>query len=348
MLIKRPQLLEEITRDERLSRSITTPEHLERLQTIAAKDETFNELRGYRQRQLLRILLRDVLGWSKGTTLAEEHSALAEACLLFAANVLGDDDLTIVAMGKFGGREITYGADLDVLFVGGATTTAQRLVSGFSAASGLGNLPRIDPRLRPEGEKGPLTVGLETYESYFQGRAQRWELQALTRARPLRGRWQDTFMTLARNAWEKGAEDPQLANEVDSMLERIRRDRGSGSDLHDFKTGRGGIVEAEFLVQMLQMKAKLWQPNWTAAVAELKERGSLTNEEAQDLRSAYEFLRDCETVLRRQDNTSVSSLPKDAQEEGRLGRRLDCESIEQFRQKYEDARAVIHRIYQSK
>ncbi len=348
LLIKRPPFLEEITRDERLSRSISAAEHLERLRTLAGKDETLDALRGYRQRQLLRIMLRDVLGWTKRADLYHEQSALSEACLVFAANMLGQGELTIIAMGKFGGNEITYGADLDVLFVGEEAATAQRLLGSFSAPSGQGNLPRIDPRLRPEGEKGPLTVSLDAYASYFQGRAQFWELQALTRARPLVGRWQSEFMDIARAAWTKASGDPQLISNVDSMLERIRRDRGSGSDFHDFKTGRGGIVEAEFLIQTFQMKTKVWEPNWTAAVRALEENSSLTNQEAAELESAYGFLRDCETTLRRQHNTTVSSLPKEPQEELRLGRRLELESIDAFRKKYEDARSTIHRIYESK
>ncbi len=348
LLIRGPQFLEEITRDERLSRAITTGEHLERLRVVVGKDDSLESLRGYRQRQLLRILLRDVLGWTRRADLYQEQTALAEACLIFAASLLGGPDLTIVAMGKFGGSEITYGADLDVLFVGEKAGEAQRLVASFSAPSGQGNLPRIDSRLRPEGEKGPLSVSVDAYASYFQSRAQFWELQALTRARPLTGDWQEQFMEVARAAWNKAAGDPDLVEKIDGMMARIRRDRSSGSEFHDFKTGTGGIVEAEFVVQTLQMKARLWQPNWTAAVNALRKISALTEDEANDLEKAYNFLRDCETVLRRQENTPISSLPRESEEEARIARRLGFADASTFRKTYESSRTVVHRIYESK
>ena len=96
------------------------------------------------------------------------------------------------------------------------------------------------------------------------------------------------------------------------------------------------------------MKTRLWEPNWSAAVDVLTENNCLTHDECGELKTAYGFLRDCETVLRRQENTTVSTLPKEAPEELRLALRLGLESVDLFRRTLENARSTIHRIYQTK
>ncbi len=346
LLIRRPQFLEEITRDERLGRALDTAEHLERLKTLSQKSDNLEALRAYRQRQWLRILLRDVLEWTKDESLFNELSALADACLIFATRALGGDELTVVAMGKFGGSEISYGADLDVLFVGGEAAAAQRIAASFSTPTAEGSLPRVDARLRPEGERGPLTVAIDGYASYYASRAQFWELQALTRARPLTGRWTNEFLEVAKDAWKRAQSD--VARNIDSMLEKIRRERGTGSDSLDFKTGFGGVIEAEFLVQALQMRAGIWEPNWTKAVEALAQAQEFKQTEVEQLKEAYLFLRRCETVLRRQDDTAKSSLPREPDEQLKLSRRLGLSSIAAFGTKYEESRRTIHRIYASR
>src|SRR4029079_1621433 len=133
------------------------------------------------QTQLLRILLRDVLGLTDLTTLFIEQSALAEACLIFINPLCGNrKEVTIIALGKFGGNEIGYGADLDVLFVGDDIRAAQQLVVTMAQPTAEGSLATLDARLRPEGEKGTLVCSLATYEAYYETRAQLWEAQALT------------------------------------------------------------------------------------------------------------------------------------------------------------------------
>ncbi len=345
LLVRHPQLLEDITRVGNLDLARDISDHLQRLGSLPKKKNTLDGVRAYRQAQLLRIILRDVLGLVNATTLYQEQSALAEACLVFVNELLGGAELTIVAMGKFGGREITYGADLDVLFVGDESGPAQKLLSALAQPSAEGQLSRIDARLRPEGEKGPLVCSLKTYESYYNNRAQPWELQALTRARPILGPRQNDFIEIAKNAWSKCGQKPDLYVSVDNMLERIRCERGSGSDFFDLKTGIGGIIEAEFLVQAMQMRANIWEPNWTSAVDCLRQPGGLSDSEAARLKHAYQFLRRCESLLRRYENTSVSALPGDVSEQFRFCRRLGFESAEAFPREYEAARCSIHEIY---
>jgi [glutamine synthetase] adenylyltransferase / [glutamine synthetase]-adenylyl-L-tyrosine phosphorylase len=253
--------------------------------------------------------------------------------------------LTIIALGKFGGREISYGADLDVLFVGDDTRAAQNLVIAMAQPTAEGNIWSLDARLRPEGEKGPLVCSLETYQSYYANRAQPWELQALTRARAVTGPLQSEFIEMARCAWRETGGHVDLCMRIDSMLERIRRERGSGSDFIDFKTGTGGIIEGEFLIQALQMREDIWEPNWAGALDRLRETRRVTDSEAAKLKGAYTFLRRCESVLRRFDNKSISTFPSDPNEQRRVAIRLGHHNLDAFRKKYVDARETIHALY---
>ncbi|HWN65846.1 MAG TPA: bifunctional [glutamate--ammonia ligase]-adenylyl-L-tyrosine phosphorylase/[glutamate--ammonia-ligase] adenylyltransferase [Candidatus Binatus sp.] len=345
LLIRRPQLFEEITRGEQLDQAITLEGHLRRLSSLDLGGASFDAVRAYRQTQLLRILLRDVLSLSALAGPQVELAALAEACLLFMANHLGGDQLTIIALGKYGGREISYGADLDVVFVGDDIRAAQNLIVTMAQPTAEGNIWVLDARLRPEGEKGPLVCSLETYQSYYASRAQPWELQALTRARTVTGPLQNEFIEIAKRAWDTVRQHVDLGVRIDNMLERIRRERGSGSDFLDFKTGTGGVIEGEFFVQALQMREDIWEPNWGRAVDRLRETGSVTDSETAKLKNAYAFLRRCESVLRRFDNKSISAFPSDPSEQRKLAIRLGHQDLETFCERYVDARESIHALY---
>src|SRR5437879_556524 len=118
LLIRRPQLLEEITRDKSFNQPRSIAEHFARLESFGSSPTNLDPIRAYRQRQLLRIIMRDVLGVAGAPIIFAELSDLAEACLRFTNGLLGGEELTIIAMGKYGGRAINYGADIDLLFVG--------------------------------------------------------------------------------------------------------------------------------------------------------------------------------------------------------------------------------------
>src|SRR5262249_59731461 len=181
-----------------------------------------------------------------------------------------------------------------VVSVGEDNRAAKSLLTAMAQPTAEGNIWPLDVRLRPEGENGPLVCSLETFEWYYANRAQLWEMQSLTRARGITGSMQDRFMEIAKSAWRRASQDPELLVKIDSMLERIRRERGSGSDFLDLKTGRGGIIEAEFLVQALQIREKIWEPNWNPAVTGLCGRGVFNDAEAAKLKQSYGFLRRCE------------------------------------------------------
>ena len=346
LLIRRPQLLEDITRDATFDEPRSVEENLGRLDALGAAANNLDSIRAYRQRQFLRIILRDVLGLVQPAGTFIELSDVAEASLVFVAKLLGNEQLTIIALGKFGGREINYGADLDVLFVGQDVRAAQNLMTAMAQTTAEGNIWALDARLRPEGEKGPVVCSLDTFESYYASRAQVWELQALTRARAVSGPLQNEFMAIAKAAWRRAGQDPDLFLKIDEMVKRIRRERGSGSDFRDLKTGAGGIIEAEFLVQALQMRANIWEQNWERAVDGLYQSRQLDKSDVANLKNSYALLRRCELVLRRYDSRSISTLPSDPDEERRLAIRLAYNDFNGFRRDYLTAREAIHTLYQ--
>src|SRR6266536_2022222 len=346
LLIRRPQLLEDITRDPTFDEPRSLAENLRRLESLGANANNLDPVRAYRQRQLLRIILRETLGLAPPAAVFAELSDLAEACLVFTARLLGQEQLSIIALGKFGGAEISYGTDLDVLFIGEDVRAAQNLMIAMAQPTAEGNIWALDARLRPEGEKGPVVCSLETYESYYGSRAQLWEIQALTRARAISGPLRNEFMEVAKDAWRRACQDADLFMKIDDMVERIRRERGSGSDFLDLKTGAGGIIEAEFLVQALQMRANIWEQNWERAVDGLHQSGDLDESDVAKLKNSYAFLRRCELVLRRYDNRSISTLPSDPDEERKFAIRLGYTEFDAFRRDYLTARETIHTFYQ--
>lgn len=342
-LVRRPQWLEELTRSGMLDRTFSVAQHLERLDALGATPSDLDPVRVYRQRELLRILLRDVLEIVPLPQLLEEQNDLTEACLLFLDELLNPDwSLTIVAMGKFGGREIGYGADLDVLFIGEDPRAAQNLITTFSQASAEGRLGVLDARLRPDGEQAPLVCSLETFRQYYETRAQFWELQALTRLRAISGPLRFEVEALAKEVWREAGGRDDRVSQIQSMLVRIANERGSGNDFFDFKTGIGGMIEGEFLVQALQMQHRVWEPNTLGAIERLAARNIMERSDAESLRSAYNFLRRCESVLRRFEQRSVSTLPVTHEEEDRFARRMKFATIEDFRAPYGRAREMIN------
>jgi glutamate-ammonia-ligase adenylyltransferase len=159
---------------------------------------------------------------------------------------------------------------------------------------------------------------------------------------------QAEFEEMAQRLWRGAGQRENLFPEIDGMLERIRRERGGGSDFLQFKAGTGGLIEAEFLVQALQMRTGIWNQNWSDALAELVRQGALSDSEGASLKNAYAFLRRCESVLRRREDKSISTLPADELEQRKLAHWLDCETLESFQKDYSAARQTIHGIYLAK
>ncbi|MBV8899775.1 MAG: hypothetical protein JOY92_06635 [Verrucomicrobia bacterium] len=343
IVIRRPQLIEEVARGRDLSARHTVADFEKGL---AQNDENLDPetwVRVYRRAELVRLVLKDVLGLVSLEELQEEMSNLAEACLRFCMQLSGSSTgLTVLALGKFGGRELLYGADLDVVLVGEDPLLAERLIKLMNTKTSEGRVFGLDTRLRPEGESGALVVGLEQYQAYFEQRAQVWEMQSLCKARVLRGPDAVPLAKAVRRIWEKAADRDDLRDKIGQMYLRVVTQREKGSDFYHLKTGRGGIMAIEFVTQFLQMREKVFETNSLHALERLTERGR--GEQTGPLAAAYRFFRRLEAALRRVDNSSVSQLPQAPEDQAQLAKWAGFGTREALLSRYARERAEVHRI----
>jgi glutamate-ammonia-ligase adenylyltransferase len=200
----------------------------------------------------------------------------------------------------------------------------------------------VDARLRPEGENGVLVIPITAYRDYFEHRAQFWEKQALTKARALFGPEMELLRDTVTAIWKRAGEAPDLKQQIHKMYYRITKERVKGDDVAHFKTGKGGLIGIEFLVQYLQMKNCVMETNTLGAIDRL---GSILEGAQGDiLRSSYVFLRRIESVLRRASNSSVSQLPSRKEELRALAFRLGLASEKEFFEVYDLRRKQAQEI----
>src|SRR5690606_842475 len=165
----------------------------------------------------------------------------------------------------FGGRELAEGSDLDLMLVydapeqaGGAgdyyAKLTQRLISALSAPTEEGALYEIDTKLRPSGSKGPVAVRLSSFERYYAEEAWTWELQALTRLRPVAGDFalSQRVTEMARATLAQPRDVQKVFADVAEMRGRMERERSARSEW-DLKLAPGGFVDVEFIAQALQL-----------------------------------------------------------------------------------------------
>ncbi|OHV25138.1 bifunctional glutamine-synthetase adenylyltransferase/deadenyltransferase [Parafrankia soli] len=245
-------------------------------------EDAVGRARAVRRVELVRVACADLLGLldigAVGRALSDAAAATIEAALLTArrqvAGVSGGSDglpvrLAVVAMGRLGGGELSYGSDADVLFVHEAEPGVGEARAARLAAEIIGELHRLlalpgpDPRLtldaalRPEGRSGPLSRTLEGYASYYDRWSLAWEAQALLRAQPLAGDAElaGRFCRLVdRVRHPRGLPAGTIAETVRlrGRMERERIPRGADRALH-VKFGPGGLTDVEWTVQILQL-----------------------------------------------------------------------------------------------
>jgi glutamate-ammonia-ligase adenylyltransferase len=333
-------------------------------------------LHSFQDKELLRLGVRDMLGKDGVRDTCEALSDLAETILVQLATPqyaplerrLGTPLLAegpragqrcryaLLALGRLGGREMTYHSDLDLMFVyegdgrtvppPGAsrfdrfeptdnlhffTDLAQRIIRVTSLLGPMGRLYQVDMRLRPTGKSGSLAIPLAEFCRYYAGGpgsgSQLWERQALTRARVVHGAdFGEEVMAAVTEAAYGPPWSAVLCDEVLAMRQRLESSRCS----RDLKRGPGGLLDVEFLVQLLQLKygrdrPDLRTPSTWQALTALREAGLLTAQEEDDLRSAYTFLMRARSRLRIVQNRSLDELPQAAAEVEKLARRLGFE-----------------------
>lgn len=247
-------------------------------------------------------------------------TGIAEAILRTAFATSGQDvhDLAVIGLGKLGGRELTFGSDLDLVFVTAADVTieqtraAEKILRVLVSHTREGIAYRVDTRLRPEGSKGPLVASIEAFKKYYAEAAAFWEFQALLKARPVAGDRKTgiRFLQMARDALLRHGSKIAAAD-VRQMRERIMRERSKEKEGYDIKLGPGGIEDIEFMVQYLQLSrcretANILVQGTTDALKRMESAGILPQDVSSRLRETYLFCRSVETLLRLRGEQTVS------------------------------------------
>jgi glutamate-ammonia-ligase adenylyltransferase len=264
----------------------------------------------------------------------------------------------IIGLGKLGGCEINHCSDLDIMFVTDATAKAlpklqklaARVMDLLSRRTEQGIVFVTDARLRPDGEKGLLVNTLAAYEEYYWQRAQLWEIQSLTRTRPVAGdlklgeKFQQLAVRLtdfrskqkAESGKQKFPKSPYVVaycvnwkRTIHEMRTRIERERTpQGQDDLAIKTGRGGLMDAEFVAQALCLEHGWHEPNTLRGLERGRAVGVLPA--ADGLIENYKQLRRLEGILRRWSYEGETVLPDDPAPFYRVAVRCGFRTSEQF------------------
>ena len=274
----------------------------------------------------------------------------------------------LLGLGKLGGREISYHSDLDLLLVyetdgttaGGEEATAnshfftelaQRVIRTTSRMGPMGRLYAVDMRLRPTGKSGALVLPLAEFGRYFAGAGcQLWERQSLARARVVRGDpdFAGVVMSAVRAAMLGEPWCPRVVADIRAMREKLETTASPRS----LKRGPGGIVDVEFLVQLLQLKygrekPDILCPNVWDALDALETAGLLPADDAAALRDGYTFLRLVEARLRIVTDRPLNEVPEQPDDRAKLARRLGFDPPERFPDELKRVTADIRRRYRA-
>ncbi len=371
ILLRQPDLFMRLVLPKRLA--VRKPAGKVLAEALAALDQEdgttidpLEVLRRYQRLEFLRIGASDLLGLFDLETVTAELSNVADglvgASLEVAARQTGTKPhrFAVIAMGKLGGGELNYSSDIDLLFVAGGDATelwglAKRLIDVLARATPEGFLYRVDMRLRPWGEAGPLVSTVDSYLEYLRGHARLWERQALLKARVIAGDRTVGAACLEKAAptvFSAGAEE--VRREIRAMRELTERDvRKKGLLLSEVKLGEGSIRDVEFVVQFLQLAhggrdASVRSGRTLDALGRLMAAGVVGTEEGRILRDGYVFLRTIEHHLQVMHYRQTHVLPSDPGALGQLARRLGFEGDdagERFRVRFREHGAAIRAIY---
>jgi glutamate-ammonia-ligase adenylyltransferase len=305
-------------------------------------DHAGRDLRRNRYREMFRLTARALAG-APGHETTRELSDLADASLaagLRAVEAAHDvsDRLVIFAMGKLGGRELNYSSDVDLLFVHGdadadetrirqLSRSVTSLRSLLSEISEEGFVFRVDLDLRPEGRTGPLVNSADALVDFYESFGRTWERVAWIRARPCAGDRDlgDRVLRELQPFVYRRYGSYDVIQNVRGVKQRIEADARDAR--RNVKLGPGGIREAEFVVQGLQVlyggrHEALRTQNTTAALTGLAELGILEGEIAEHLIADYDLLRRVENAIQMAEDRQTQDLPEDPIERLRLARRL--------------------------
>jgi glutamate-ammonia-ligase adenylyltransferase len=338
-------------------------------------------LRRFRQRELLRIVWRDLADLAPLHETLSELSELAELSVRFGLDYLyrwavardgtprdaegRAQQLVVLGMGKLGARELNLSSDIDLIFcfprqgqTDGRrpldnqtffTRLARRLIRLLNEPTEDGFVFRVDMRLRPFGEAGPLVIGFDAFEQYLQGQARPWERYAMVKARPLTGEPADReeLMALIHAFVYRRYIDFGVIESIRDMKRLIERELAHKGLGENIKLGCGGIREIEFIGQAFQLVRGGREPALQVrpiqqVLERLGDLGLLPVWGVRQLLAAYAFLRRTENRLQAWRDEQTHVLPEDAAGRERLAICMGFRHWEDFAATLETHRRQVH------
>ena len=352
----------------------------------AASDEAElqRQLRNYRNQHMLRIIWRDLAGWADLAETLQDLSALAEACIDAALARLYDWQcealgvprdaqgepigMVVLGMGKLGAKELNLSSDIDLIFAyceEGEIETAgrgqslshaqfftrlgQALIRALDAFTAEGFVFRVDMRLRPFGESGPLAASFTAMENYYLLHGREWERYAMIKAQVVAGDRAAGVQLMAmlqpfvyRRYLDFGAYESLREMKAMVMREVRRKDMAD-----NIKLGVGGIREIEFIAQLFQLirggqDRDLQTPSLFEVFAHLRQQDYLPPSTVDELLQAYEFLRLSENRLQAWADQQTHILPSDHEAQLRLAFSMGYVDWDAYSAALEQQRHCVH------
>ncbi len=342
-------------------------------------------LRRLRAGVMARIVARDLAGLADLDEVTETMTTLAEVAVGHAAAALcavlaarhgtprsptGEaQELVVIGMGKLGGRELNVSSDIDLIFVypedgetdgEGArlsnfeffTRLGRQLIGALAEITGDGQVFRVDMRLRPNGDSGPLVASFDMLENYFITQGREWERYAWIKARPLCGARGGDLAAVARPFVFRKYLDYGAINAMRELHAQIRREVARRDMADNIKLGPGGIREIEFIAQVFQLirggRDKALQIRPTLQVlALLAERGILDAAAVRELTVAYRFLRNLEHRLQYLDDAQTHTLPGNPADQALIARGMGFNDYAALLEELDDHRANVSRHFEA-
>ena len=387
-LVRHPEMLDSLVRADLVRVEVPRAEMAAELGSLIAAAEDYearlDALRRFRNEQFLRIGVNDLESLLPFYVVSSQLSDLADVCLEAAWRVAEEEVqrryglaqspglFAVLGMGKLGSRELTYNSDLDLIFVyvsGAAsagpvsvheyfTRLAQVMITTLQVPTREGRVYKIDTRLRPSGNAGPLVSSLESFARYHAESAHLWERQALIKARAVTGDptlMQDVETIVERCVYAAPLGDDEVA-EIHRLRMRMERElAGDEREEFNIKTGRGGIVDIEFVTQMLQLRhgpacPQVRRRATRHALAALAEAGVIPADDARALEESYAFLRTLTNRLRIEFDQPVEELEREGARVPAVARRLGYEGTneevaQRLLEDYERHRERVRALY---
>ena len=335
-------------------------------------------LRHLRTWVICHLIVRDLGGRADLGEVTETMTVLAEVAVRHAHDVLraplieryGEpasptgwaQDMLIIGMGKLGGRELNVSSDIDLIFIypEDGDTAGKKVISNFEFFERLGKqliqalaevtehgqVFRVDMRLRPNGDSGPLVASFDMLENYFITQGREWERYAWIKARTLAGeRWQE-LEKISRPFIFRKYLDFGSINAMRELHAQIRREVARRDRAQNIKLGPGGIREIEFIAQVFQLirggrDTELQMRPTLKVLAELAARGILATDSVDGLSTAYVFLRNLEHRLQYLDDAQTHDLPQSEADQALVAQAMGFESFSALLVVLDTHRAVV-------